>query len=259
MSGWRNSIRSEASAGTDVEAVGFDRDMAAIDDAFGVAFGDERVGGYDISSRALQGVAPFISGGRAGVGGFAIEDDIIGRAPHDPVDDADVQILLVQAFALFDMQFEVAEDGGGIAPGAVQFVEPDAGAVQGGAEGHIVMQSVADIGGGDLADHAVAAEERFPGAFFIGEVDGFQVIARFQAGFVDAAQALQGGQHADSAVKAAAVGDGIEVGADHQGLGVRVRRGQAAAQVADFVVFDMEPGFFNAVGEPGARRQVLVG
>ena len=144
------------------------------------------------------------------------------------------------------------------APGAVQFVEPAAGAVQGGAESHIVVQPVADIGGGDFADHAVAAEERFPGAFFIGEVDGFQMIARFQAGFVDAAQAFQRGQHADGAVKAAAVRDSIKVRADHQGLGIGVGRRQAAAQVADFVVFDEEPGFFDAVGEPGARRQVFV-
>ena len=85
------------------------------------------------------------------------------------------------------------------------------------------------------------------------------MIAEFQAGVVDAAQALQCGQHADGAIKAAAVGDSIEVRANHECLGVGVIRGQQTAQIAHFIVFDLQAGFFNAVGEPGARRQILIG
>ena len=101
----------------DIEAVGLYADVAAIDHAFGIIRANQFMGVDNESRRPLQSVAALIGGGGAGVCGFAIKDDVVGGAPDDAVDDAEINIPFVQGLSLLDMHLEEAEDGVGVAAG----------------------------------------------------------------------------------------------------------------------------------------------
>ena len=143
------------------------------------------------------------------------------------------------------MHLKVAQNRIGVAARIPDLVQHDAGAVKRGAEGHVVLERVVDVFRRELADDAFAAKQRLPGAFLVGEVDRLQVTALLEFGFLDAAQALQRDQNANGAIVTTAVGNGVQMRPDHEGLGLRVIGAEPAAQIANFVIAHLQARFLR--------------
>ena len=130
-------------------------------------------------------------------------------------DDADIEPVVLQQLALFDMQFEIGADSSAASAGSALALPADA--LQLLAEDRAVGVALGqDLRLGEDAHRGAAAHHRRreAGAFLIGPVDQQQRRLGLGAGLVQRAHHLEPGQHAEHAVEFAARGLGVQMAAD---------------------------------------------
>ncbi len=99
----------------------------------------------DEISRCKQRITPAFGIGRAGMTGLASKDDLVGGAPDNRADDADLRLLLVKLCPLLDVEFDVTGVLFRGALCAVHFCRVDASAQQRGAKHRFLARLIVII------------------------------------------------------------------------------------------------------------------